>query len=48
MFVFFISMTYQRYYLLNDIQEQLNYSIGGNSIDSVWEKARLAIPISSK
>jgi hypothetical protein len=33
---------------VNDTQEQLLYSIGDNTIDFAWEKARLAIPISSK
>jgi len=32
---------------VNDIQEQLLYSIGDNTIDFAWEKVRLAIPIAS-
>lgn len=33
---------------VDDNQEQLLYSVGENSINFAWEKARLTIPISSK
>ena len=31
---------------VDDIQEQLLYSVGQNSIDISWEKVRLAVPVS--
>ena len=32
----------------DDNQEQLEYSVGQNTIDFAWEKARLSIPVSGK
>ncbi len=33
---------------VDDVHEQLNYSVGENAINFAWEKVRLAIPVSSK